>query len=70
MRFKYPSVFLAIFFYRPIGAAFYLPLFHFAGLDPFPYRVVIFLLLGLNVVLTWRFAALLTGDYLVAFALP
>ncbi len=54
-------------FYRPMGAAFYLPLFHFAGLNPLPYRVVIFLLLGANVVLIWRFAALLTGDYLVAF---
>jgi hypothetical protein len=54
-------------FYRPMGAAFYLPLFHFAGLNPFPYRAVIFLLLGVNVVLIWRFAALLTSDYLVAF---
>ncbi len=54
-------------FYRPMGAAFYLPLYHFAGLNPLPYRAVIFLLLGVNVVLMWRFAALLTGDYLVAF---
>ncbi|MBI2681250.1 MAG: hypothetical protein HYX25_09630 [Candidatus Solibacter usitatus] len=54
-------------FYRPMGAAFYLPIYHFAGLNPFPYRAVIFLLLGVNVVLMWRFAALLTGDYLVAF---
>jgi hypothetical protein len=50
-----------------MGAAFYLPLYHFAGLNPLPYRAVIFLLLGLNVVLMWRFAALLSDDYLVAF---
>jgi hypothetical protein len=54
-------------FYRPMGAAFYLPLYHFAGLNPLPYRAVIFLLLGVNVVLMWRFAALLSDDYLVAF---
>jgi hypothetical protein len=54
-------------FYRPMGAAFYLPIYHLASLNPLPYRAVIFLLLGVNVVLIWRFAALLTGDYLVAF---
>jgi len=42
----------------PWARHFNLPLFRLAGLNPFPYRAVIFLLLGVNVVLMWRFAAL------------
>lgn len=42
--------------YRPAGALFYLPLFGLFGLEPFPFRAVIFVLLAANVVLFYRLA--------------
>lgn len=47
-------------YYRPAGGLFYMPLFLAAGLDPFPYRLTIFLLLCANVLLLWWCAYLLT----------
>ncbi len=41
---------------RPLGALFYRPLYYFFGFNPFPYRVVIYLFLAFNIVLTYRFA--------------
>lgn len=54
-------------FYRPMGGLFYLPIYHFAGLDPFPYRVVILCILSFNLWLAFRFAELISGSLLVAF---
>jgi hypothetical protein len=42
--------------YRPMGAVFYLPLYTLFGLNPLPYRVVIFAVMLLNVWLAFRFA--------------
>ena len=33
-------------FYRPMGAAFYMPLFHWFSLDPRPFQIAIFFLLA------------------------
>lgn len=53
--------------YRPLGALFYLPIYTLFGLNPLPFRIVIFLLLGLNVWLTWKLAARLGAGPLAAF---
>ncbi len=45
--------------YRPLGALFYLPLHAAFGLNPLAFRIVIFLLLGVNVYLAYRVALLL-----------
>jgi hypothetical protein len=45
--------------YRPMGAVFYLPLFEWFGLNPLPYRAVVFCVLLLNVGLVFRTARLL-----------
>src|SRR6266498_1001548 len=42
--------------YRPMGAAFYLPLFALFGLNPLPFRVALFAALLFNVWLVWRVA--------------
>jgi hypothetical protein len=42
--------------YRPMGGAFYLPLFQWFGLDPVPYHVALAALLLVNVWLVFRFA--------------
>ena len=52
--------------YRPMGAVFYLPLFAVFGLDPLPYRIVIFAVLLVNVYLAYRVARLLGCDELAA----
>jgi hypothetical protein len=53
-------------FYRPLGGLFYLPIYWFAKLDPLPYRIVLFCLLGLNVYLVYRFARLLGASERIA----
>lgn len=52
--------------YRPAGALFYLPLFDFFGLEPLPFRAVIFVLLAVNVVLFYRLARRLGAHEAVA----
>jgi len=52
--------------YRPMGGLFYRPIFHFSGLDPFPYRLAILLILVANIYLVYRFASYLSGSGLVA----
>jgi len=47
--------------YRPLGGLFYLITYQLAHLDPFPYRIVILILLTVNLVLAYRFALLVTG---------
>ena len=42
--------------YRPMGALFYLPLFYAFGLNPFPYRIVAFCLLAINLWTVYRLA--------------
>ena len=40
--------------YRPAGAMFYLPIYYAFGLNPTPYRLAIFVMLGVNIYLTFR----------------
>ena len=53
--------------YRPLGAAFYIPLYKLFGLDPLPYRIVCFALLGLNLWLLYHFSTRLSGSREIAF---
>jgi hypothetical protein len=53
--------------YRPLGSFFYLPLYKLFGVDPLPYRIVCFALLGLNLALLYRFCARLAGSHEIAF---
>jgi hypothetical protein len=54
-------------YYRPADGIFYLSLFHLAGLDPLPYRVVCYALLLCNTVLLFRLARELTASRETAF---
>lgn len=48
---------------RPLGALFYLPVYHFAGLNPVPYQAVLLLLVAAAVYFAYRFTRLLgTGE--------
>ena len=49
-------------YYRPMGGVFYLPLYAIAGLNPAPNRIVCFLLLLLNIWLSYALARRLIGD--------
>ena len=49
-----------------MGAFFYLPTFYAFGLNPFPYHAFLFVLLAVNVYLTYRLATLLGSRKLVA----
>jgi hypothetical protein len=53
-------------FYRPMGAAFYLPLFHWFGLNPVPFQIAVLLILAANIFLTFRFALSLGSSPFVA----
>jgi hypothetical protein len=53
--------------YRPLAAFFYLPLYKLFGMNPLPYRIVCFTLLGLNLALLYRFCARLAGSHEIAF---
>jgi hypothetical protein len=60
---------LVLFFsayYRPMGGVFYESLYHWFGLNPLPYHIVITLLLLLNTYLAYRCALLLSGSALLA----
>ncbi|HUA87618.1 MAG TPA: glycosyltransferase family 39 protein [Bryobacteraceae bacterium] len=46
--------------YRPLGAFFYLPIYHLFGFSPVPFRIAALALVAANVFLTWRVAVLLT----------
>ena len=51
---------------RPMGGVYYSLIYHFFGLNPFPYHVVTLCLLLVNTFLVYRFAALITGSALTA----
>jgi hypothetical protein len=56
-------------YYRPMGGLFYVPIFHFAGLNPVPYQAALLLILLLNVYLIHRFARSLgCGELAAAIA--
>ena len=54
-------------YYRPGGALYYLPLYHFFGLNPFPYRIVQISILALSIPIAYNLARLLASSRLVAF---
>jgi hypothetical protein len=54
-------------FYRPAGALYYLPLYHFFLLDPLPYRIVQIGILAATIPIFFCLARLLSGPYAVAF---
>ncbi|HLI84896.1 MAG TPA: hypothetical protein VKV17_13315 [Bryobacteraceae bacterium] len=50
-------------YYRPMGAAFYLPLYHWFGLNPAPFQAAILALLAINaIVLYWLAITLGAGE--------
>ena len=48
--------------YRPMGAMFYLPIYHFFGVDALPYRIAILTILAANIWMSYRIALRLTGS--------
>lgn len=48
--------------YRPMGAMFYLPIYHLFGIDPVPYRIAILTILGANIWISYAIAARLTNS--------
>ena len=54
-------------YYRPGGALYYLPLYHFFGLNPFPYRIVQISILALSIPIVYYLARLLASSRSVAF---
>jgi len=54
-------------YYRPGGALYYLPLYHFFGLNPLPYRIVQISILVLSIPIAYYLARLLTSSRSVAF---
>ena len=53
--------------YRTGGALYYLPLYHFFGLNPFPYRVVQISILAVSIPIVYYLAQLLACSRSVAF---
>ena len=53
-------------YYRPGGALYYLPLYHFFGLDPFPYRVVQISIVALSIPIAYYQARHLASSRTVA----
>jgi hypothetical protein len=53
-------------FYRPMGAAFYLPLYHWFGLNPAPFQATIFVILAINAILLYWLAITLGSGELAA----
>jgi hypothetical protein len=47
---------------RPFGAFFYLPVYHFGGLNPVPWHAVLLAILLVNVYLAYRLVVLLSGN--------
>ena len=54
-------------YYRPGGVLYYLPLYHFFGLNPLPYRIVQICILALSIPITYYLARLLASSRAVAF---
>ncbi|HVI79489.1 MAG TPA: hypothetical protein VM715_15250, partial [Candidatus Acidoferrum sp.] len=54
-------------YYRPGGALYYLPLYHFFGLNPFAYRIVQITILALSIPIAYWLARLLASSRSVAF---
>lgn len=54
-------------YYRPGGALYYLPLYHFFGLNPFPYRIIQISILVLTIPITYNLARVLAYSRSVAF---
>ena len=54
-------------YYRPGGALYYLPLYHFFGLNPLPYRIVQISIVALSIPLAYWLARLLASSRSVAF---
>jgi hypothetical protein len=54
-------------FYRPGGALYYLPLYHFFGLNPQPYRIVQISILATSIPIVYYLARLLGSSRSVAF---
>jgi len=54
-------------YYRPGGALYYLPLYHFFGLNPLPYRITQISILVLSIPITYNLARLLSYSRSVAF---
>jgi hypothetical protein len=52
--------------YRPMGAAFYLPMFYLFGLNPKPYQAAIMVLLAINTYLVYRVSRSLRCSKLVS----
>jgi len=52
--------------YRPMGAAFYLPIYDTFGMNPLPYRVAVMAILAANIFLSWRIARLVTKSMAAA----
>jgi hypothetical protein len=53
-------------FYRPLGGLFYLPVYAVAGMNPAPYRSIVFALLALNAFLVYTLATRLGGSVRLA----
>ena len=53
--------------FRPGGALYYLPLYHFFGLNPLPYRIVQISILALSVPIAYYLALFLASSRSVAF---
>ena len=54
-------------FYRPGGALYYLPLYHFFALDPLPYRIVQISILAASIPVVYYLSRCLTSSQSVAF---
>ena len=54
-------------YYRPGGALYYLPLYHFFGLNPLPYRIVQISILALSIPIAYYLARLLASSSLRRF---
>jgi hypothetical protein len=51
---------------RPMGGPFYIPIYHFAGLNPVPYQAAMLVLILITVYLVYRFARLLQAGEVAA----
>lgn len=54
-------------YYRPGGVLYYLPLYHFFGLNPLPYRVVQICLVAASIPIAYYLAQLLASSRAIAF---
>jgi hypothetical protein len=52
--------------YRPLGGLFYIPIYHFAGLNPVPYQAVLLAILLANVYFAYRLVVLLGAGEVAA----